>query len=702
MMSDTDKSAAGTDPYELPPIDWARRYHALGYTPVPLYTIDQCMSGWRHKSPCPEKSHGKHPLINWRGIQHITVAHIDKWWGDHPDAGIALLTGARSGFDVIDIDPDNGGDYQLLTDTYQGIPDQPHTISGSGGQHVWVTHPGVPTTNGMAQTIGLPGIDYRGDGGLIVVAPTIHYTGNRYRFTSLPPPAPVTLPWLETMARKKDTDRKARQKAAEQRLQYLRDNPPEPPTEAKTRTGANMLAVAVEKILESGANAGRAGGRHDTVIAQSRWIGGLIPEGYVTEDDVRRDLLDAAVTVAGPEREAEMAEAISWGIGEGVGAPWAPEETPYEPDVPPPSIVDMPTIHGEEPQRPATTWRPIDLSEVLSRPLERRKPDKLMRSDGRALLYGGCVNLLFGSSESSKSWIAMLVAVEVVTAGGNVVIVDLESDVVEIMLRLRALGLDNTQITEHVSYISPDEMLRRIVKGPGSMPANTDLDLADAVTNADLIIVDAMGELYSTHGLDPLSNRDAPLVTGWLRRLASGTGAAVIAIDHTPHAPREGGAKAPIGAQHKRAAVTGVAYEVISTSQLAPGEVGKVSLKINKDRPGGVREHALGTTAARVTIDATDPEHITATIDPPRDGPSDALISCMADVSDMLAAYPEGLPKKKVEELVPRRRDIVRDALDRLHEMGNVERTAGQRGAVMNVLKTPFPTPEPTVLEVPL
>lgn len=330
MMSDTDKSAAGTDPYELPPIDWARRYHALGYTPVPLYTIDQCMSGWRHKSPCPEKSHGKHPLINWRGIRHITVAHINTWWGDHPDAGIALLTGARSGFDVIDIDPDNGGDYQLLTDTYQGIPDQPHTISGSGGQHVWVTHPGVPTTNGMAQTIGLPGIDYRGDGGLIVVAPTIHYTGNRYRFTSLPPPAPVTLPWLETMARKKDTDRKARQKAAEQRLQYLRDNPPEPPTEAKTRTGANMLAVAVEKILESGANAGRAGGRHDTVIAQARWIGGLIPEGYVTEDDVRRDLLDAAVTVAGPEREAEMVEAISWGIGEGVGAPWVPEETPLE------------------------------------------------------------------------------------------------------------------------------------------------------------------------------------------------------------------------------------------------------------------------------------------------------------------------------------------------------------------------------------
>ena len=344
--------------------------------------------------------------------------------------------------------------------------------------------------------------------------------------------------------------------------------------------------------------------------------------------------------------------------------------------------------------RQTTSWAPVSMTDILAGPLERRRPDLLARTDGHALFYRGLSSLLFGASESCKSWVGLLAVVEAVRADEHAVLVDLESDPVEIATRLRALGLSDSQISNRVAYIRPDEPLRRILDGPGAPAGPTDHDLADALdTRPAVVVIDALGELFALHGLDPLSNRDAPMVTGFLRRLADRTGAAVISLDHTPHAPREGGARAPIGAQHKRAAVTGVAYEVKATSPLAPGHVGKVSLRINKDRPGGVREHAMRDTAARISLDAaTHPNQILATVEPASDGPSDALHARMVQVAAALADAPDGRSKNQVRQLVTGKAALTDDALDRLHALGHVKREPGARGAVVNLLLRPYPT----------
>lgn len=357
-------------------------------------------------------------------------------------------------------------------------------------------------------------------------------------------------------------------------------------------------------------------------------------------------------------------------------------------------------------ERPVTSWQPLDVTEVLAGTLERRRPSLLRRADGHGLFYAGLSNMLFGASESCKSWVAYLAVVEALQDGYKAVIVDLESDLIEVMVRLRVLGLSDATIRTNLAYIRPDEPLRRILTGPAAPLGPTDHDLADALAEGPaVIVIDALGELFALHGLDPLSNRDAPLVTGFLRRLADRTGAAVISVDHIPHGPREGGAKAPIGAQHKRAAVTGVAFEVRATTPLAPGQIGKVSLRVNKDRPGGVREHARGEVAARISLDAaTHPTRVLPSVEgPARPGQrSEALQKRMAQVADVLGhAGEDGLSLRAVRDHTGGNKDLTRDALEALVEDGNVEVRPGARNSLQHVLTHPI-TPVKADPNVPL
>jgi putative DNA primase/helicase len=141
---------------------------------------------------------GKQPLetagdINIDGIEipkghggfHQATADIGKvsrWWAEYPDANIGTPTGrhrdAMTGelntlpFDVLDIDGDLGRQsLDQLTDIHGGIPSSAYQRTGSGGFHYCFASDGAirNSAGGIA-----PGIDVRGTGGYIVVAPSIH------------------------------------------------------------------------------------------------------------------------------------------------------------------------------------------------------------------------------------------------------------------------------------------------------------------------------------------------------------------------------------------------------------------------------------------------------------------------------------------------------------------------------------------------
>jgi hypothetical protein len=93
-----------------------------------------------------------------------------------------MPTGAATGLLVIDVDPRNGGEASLesLFSKHARFPETAEQVTGGGGRHFVFRYPGVPTPKTLAR-----GIDVKAEGGYIVVAPSIHPSGNPYRWDGI-------------------------------------------------------------------------------------------------------------------------------------------------------------------------------------------------------------------------------------------------------------------------------------------------------------------------------------------------------------------------------------------------------------------------------------------------------------------------------------------------------------------------------------
>jgi hypothetical protein len=129
----------------------------------------------------PLRPRAKEPLTE-HGFQDATTeqARIAAWWRQWPDANIGLPTGGASGLLVLDIDPRNGGDASLaeMTAAHGPLPETAVQHTGGGGQHFVFRLCEQPIRCGMLAR----GIDIKADGGYIVVAPSVHPSGNAYRW----------------------------------------------------------------------------------------------------------------------------------------------------------------------------------------------------------------------------------------------------------------------------------------------------------------------------------------------------------------------------------------------------------------------------------------------------------------------------------------------------------------------------------------
>jgi hypothetical protein len=127
----------------------------------------------------------KLPLIaakfGGKGVLDATknVVQIRKWWDINPEANIGIATGAASGFFALDIDAKNDGEETLseLERVNGALPKTVAQHTGGGGRHFLFRH--VAGIRNSAGKVG-KGIDIRGDGGYIVVPPSIHENGRAY------------------------------------------------------------------------------------------------------------------------------------------------------------------------------------------------------------------------------------------------------------------------------------------------------------------------------------------------------------------------------------------------------------------------------------------------------------------------------------------------------------------------------------------
>ena len=96
-----------------------------------------------------------------------------RWLRDFPGCGWAAPTGEINGFDALDADTP-----EAVADCEARLPTGPRVRTGGGGMHAYLKH--SPGSRNWAKRI--PGCDFRGEGGYVVLPGSIHENGRPYRW----------------------------------------------------------------------------------------------------------------------------------------------------------------------------------------------------------------------------------------------------------------------------------------------------------------------------------------------------------------------------------------------------------------------------------------------------------------------------------------------------------------------------------------
>lgn len=165
-----------SDPQPQPTmLDYALDYLARGW---PVFPVCRPIREGRCEQHGACKNAGKHPLVGWEPYQSRlpTRADITAWWTRWPTANVGMATGALSGVIVLDCD---GSDARKAA-LERGVPPTPTIFTGKpGGVHYHLAHPGFAVQNFARK---LPGLDFRGDGGYVLLPPSHHARGADYRW----------------------------------------------------------------------------------------------------------------------------------------------------------------------------------------------------------------------------------------------------------------------------------------------------------------------------------------------------------------------------------------------------------------------------------------------------------------------------------------------------------------------------------------
>ena len=154
---------------------------------------------------------GKRPLgrLVPNGLKNATTDPdtIRRWWSDTPDANIGIPTGLPTTFTVLDVDikleQNIRGDIALegLEALNGALPPTRMQLTPSGGKHYLFAY--TPGIGNSASGIG-KGLDIRGEGGYVIVAPSVLpngvYTVNDVELAEMPV-------WLTAKLSRKKTEK---------------------------------------------------------------------------------------------------------------------------------------------------------------------------------------------------------------------------------------------------------------------------------------------------------------------------------------------------------------------------------------------------------------------------------------------------------------------------------------------------------------
>jgi hypothetical protein len=284
----------------------AQVYAAFGYPVVAMHAV-RPGGGCSCADPaCPDP--GKHPrLAAWTRLASTDPATVRRWWRRWPDANLGLVTGRR--FDVLDLDGTEG--VEALRAVLSIAPLEhpgPVARSGSGGWHL------LYAPSGLGNRVRLlPRVDWRGQGGLIVAAPSRHASGGRYRWVQ---PLTAELPEVPEGLRQLLTP-----------PPVTRATLPPAPRPASGDGGQSRAERYAQAALQREAARVRAaapGSCNDTLNRAAFNLGQLVAAGLLDPDHVHQVLLAAALAAPATghaDRERRAKATITSGLRGGAAKP---------------------------------------------------------------------------------------------------------------------------------------------------------------------------------------------------------------------------------------------------------------------------------------------------------------------------------------------------------------------------------------------
>jgi len=195
---------SGYTPVDQHPV-YQQAYYltTLGFTVFPLHYVTDTGACSCGDSTCTTNA-GKHPMVKWSKISspEMAIQEVHLAIGRYGWCNLGLITGKKRGpapgIVAIDLDVKDGKNGFEAFGRWcaeKGIPQEAWqqtawARTGSGGYHFLFLHPGddIKVSSRANILVSGGGIDVRGDGGYIAVAPSRHKSGRYYEWGAWPTP----------------------------------------------------------------------------------------------------------------------------------------------------------------------------------------------------------------------------------------------------------------------------------------------------------------------------------------------------------------------------------------------------------------------------------------------------------------------------------------------------------------------------------
>ncbi|MFC0340770.1 phage/plasmid primase, P4 family [Paracoccus niistensis] len=255
-----------------------------------------------------KKSHKSEKLSGSKWGMTREEAQIRRDWEKWPEANIGVPCGEQNGIFVLDLDCKDGVDgvawLRSMEARHGALPKTVRAQSPTGGLHIWFAYPDFEVRNSASALA--PGVDIRGEGGMVVVPPSEKPDGSAYKWIASPHDIAIAdaPEWLLTLLRDHEASRNARTHA-----ERGADWPP-----ITSKGIQRQIEMAARKVAMAA-----PGERNDTLNRQAYWLGQAVGGGWMDSAKVQDALTEAAIE-AGLGLD-EVAQTLESGLAAGARNP---------------------------------------------------------------------------------------------------------------------------------------------------------------------------------------------------------------------------------------------------------------------------------------------------------------------------------------------------------------------------------------------